>query len=154
MQTEHTDDLPSSQPIRASRWRIAAIGLAVLALGSLGVGVASAQEDDSTDAPEAPAEEGDEAPPTEEEREARTEAFRACLADQGIDVPEEGEERPDPSELTEEQREAFQAAREACAEFAPPHRPGCGPGGPGGPGRPGGEEGEAPADAPAEEGAS
>ena len=78
------------------------------------------------------------------------EAFRECLAENGVELPEDGE-RPNRDEITDEQRETFQAAREACADVLPDGAGfGHGPGGHGGPrgfgGPPGADdEGEQPA---------
>src|SRR5688572_17569538 len=155
---ETTEDTPIPEPVPAAGFihrnrPSLATGGAALALmtAGLGVGVAGRQDgrDDTTTTTEAPADEADR--PSEEE----IQAFRDCMAENGVDLPDQrpepGAERP---ERTEEERTAFHDALEACEDLKPEGfgrgGPGCGPGGPGGPG---GERPEdAPEDAPAEEG--
>jgi len=143
-----TTSNPPSDPSTPTRtkWLLAALG-AVLLLGTT-VGIVSAQEGDESNGDGTAEQQG----PSEEDR-AAFEAYRDCLAENGVERPEDGE-RPDRDSITEEQREAFRAAREACADEAPlaGHRPG-GPRGFGhgpcgfGPGGPEGGD-EAPAGFP------
>jgi hypothetical protein len=148
---ETTDTTPNPEPAstgfvhRNRRWLAAGGAALALLTAGFGMGVAGAQDNgDTTTTTEAQAEEGDR--PTEEE----IQAFRDCMADNGVELPEErpepGSERP---ERTEEERAAFREALEACEDLKPEgfgRGPGCGPGGPGGPGERPDESEDAPAE--------
>ena len=152
METTGNTPIPEPAPTgfvsRNRRWL--ATGGAALALltAGFGVGVAGAQDNGgdgtttTTEAPsdEAPADDADR--PTEEELQA----FRDCMAENGVDLPDERPAPGEREERTEEERQAFQDALDACEDLKPEGFGRCGPGGPGGP------NGERPEDdAPAEE---
>jgi hypothetical protein len=90
---------------------------------------------DTTESPDSTAP-SDEQAPSAEERQAETDAWRQCMADNGVTLPEPQldengrPERPrERPQIDESQREAFQAAIDACGP--PPGRMHMGKGGPG-----------------------
>lgn len=132
METTHTTPAPEPSPSVGSspkdrRWL--AVGAATLALlgAGLGVGVAQAQTGGDTTTTQAPdqgnADEGPDtdgtAPEGDEPTDAEIQAFRACMAENGVDLPEE---RPAPGERperTEEEQAAFEQALDACEDLRP-----------------------------------
>jgi len=160
---ETTNDTPNAAPSPTGgsapkSWRWIAVGAASLALmtAGLGIGVAQAQTggDDTTTTTEAPDSTTPDADAPERPTDEEIEAFRACMAENGVDLPDERPARGERPERTEEERAAFETALEACDQLKPAGFGHRGPGGPGCDGDGEGEGDEAPepgADAEAED---
>lgn len=157
METTQSTPTPESSPTGGSslknrRWLAVTAATLALAGAGFGIGVAQAQDsgNDATTTTEAPdastpdASTPDGAAPDAADRptDEEIQAFKDCMAANGVDLPDERPAPGDRPERTEEERAAFREALDACEDVKPE-----GFGRRGGPGcdGPGSAEGEGPA---------